>query len=265
MTQWKSKLGIAGVNGSGRRQGGDGDRGGGREDVSAFDAVARQKLKLGLFSYPVLQAADILVHGATHVPVGEDQVQHIEFARECAGNFNAVYSRHADGKDSGDILVEPIAVLSAARRVMSLTNPGVKMSKSAEDAGSRILLTDERDVIERKIRGALTDSIEGVSYDVENRPGVSNLVDILVYLAPEGGGLARGDLLDELRGVSLKGLKGRVVNEVDAKLAGIRERIRELLMGDGRVLDDVAEEGAAAARKSAEVTLDRVKNAVGLR
>lgn len=242
MTQWKSKLSLSQ-----------------EADLSPLDAVARQKLKLGLFSYPVLQAADILVHGATHVPVGEDQIQHIEFARECAGNFNAIYGGGGGGGE--DILVRPAAVLGTARRVMSLREPHVKMSKSAEDEGSRILLTDERGVIERKVRQALTDSIDGVSHDVANRPGVSNLVDILVYLAPRG--LSRENLLDELRGVSLKGLKVRVTNEVDGALSGIREKIKQLL-SDERVLRDIAEEGAVTARDSAVVSLDKAKKAVGL-
>lgn len=239
MTQWKSKLSSVDTN-----------------DVlsssTATDAITRQKLKLGLFAYPVLQAADILVHGATHVPVGEDQAQHIECARECAGGFNARWG--------GEVLVRPVAVFGKARRVMSLTQPAIKMSKSAREVGSRILLTDGREVIEKKFRTALTDSVDGVSYDVDARPGVSNLVDILTYVSGE----ERENVLGDLRGVSLKGLKERVAREVDSCLAPIRERIRELLDGDGRVVDEVAEEGAVRARESAEKTMKVVREAVGL-
>ena len=139
------------------------------EHTSSFDPSAKAKLKLGLFAYPVLQAADVLVHDATHVPVGEDQIQHIEFARECANNFNATY---------GDHLVKPIAILSPARRIRSLKDPTQKMSKSDDDPRSRILLSDSNEAIAAKIRHALTDSVGDISYDPQKRPGVSNLIDI---------------------------------------------------------------------------------------
>ena len=191
------------------------------------------------------------MHGATHVPVGEDQAQHIEFARECAGGFNVVCG--------SEVLVRPVAVLGRARRVMSLTQPVKKMSKSAGEEGSRILLTDKKEVIEKKFKTALTDSVAGVSYDVDARPGVSNLVDVLVYVS--GG--ERDDVLGDLRGVSLKALKERVAKEVDGCLAPIRERIGELLARE-RVVEEVAEEGAVRARESAEKTMRVVREAVGL-
>ncbi|KAI9661668.1 MAG: Tryptophan--tRNA ligase, mitochondrial [Bathelium mastoideum] len=154
MTQWKSKLDLP-------------------DNASPFDPTVKAKLKLGLFSYPVLQAADILVHRATHVPVGHDQSQHLEFARECANGFNHNYGR---------VLVAPDTLLSPAKRVMSLTEPHLKMSKSHANPKSRILITDGCEEIEKKIKGALTDSVSGISYDLVERPGVSNLLDIMFHL-----------------------------------------------------------------------------------
>ncbi|KAM0741139.1 hypothetical protein ACQRIT_003996 [Beauveria bassiana] len=123
MTQWKSKLKLT-------------------QSSHLGDGRVGNKLKLGLFSYPVLQAADILVHRATHVPVGHDQQQHIEFARECVTNFNHAYGPH---------LVYPDIIKSPVRRVMSLTEPSSKMSKSHPLERSRILLTDNADTIHAKV------------------------------------------------------------------------------------------------------------------
>lgn len=214
--------------------------------------------KLGLFSYPVLQAADILVHRATHVPVGEDQAQHLEFARECASTFNHVI---AGGKP---VLVPPGTLLSPARRVMSLTNPTKKMSKSDDNPKSRILITDGKDVIEKKLKSALTDSIEGVSYDPELRPGVSNLLELIFHMqaGEQGAPESVEDLASDCADLSMRALKERVALSVDKRLASIRERYEEL-MADTNTLEDVAEEGTVKASESAERTMRMVREAVG--
>lgn len=221
-------------------------------------STTEKEPKLGLFSYPVLQAADILVHRATHVPVGEDQAQHLEFARECAGSFN-----HAIGRT---VLVPPDTILSPARRVMSLTNPTKKMSKSDANPKSRILITDDHDQIAAKLRTAVTDSIDGVSYEPETRPGVSNLVEIMFHMG--GSELAPGapqncdELAKECEGLSMRALKERVTDVVDAGLAPVRERYYEL-MQDESALDEIKEEGAKKARESAERTMRMVRDAIG--
>ncbi|OJD38893.1 tryptophan-trna ligase [Diplodia corticola] len=217
---------------------------------------AEKEPKLGLFSYPVLQAADILVHRATHVPVGEDQAQHLEFARECAGSFNHAV---AHGRT---VLVPPGTILSPARRVMSLAAPTKKMSKSDPNPKSRILITDDRDAIAKKLRAAVTDSVDGVSYDPETRPGVSNLVEIMFHLGAGGDGVDCDGLARECEGLSMRALKERAVEVVDARLAPVRERYRELIL-DEAALDEVGEEGARKARESAERTMRMVRDAVG--
>lgn len=218
-----------------------------------------KNLKLGLFSYPVLQAADILVHRATHVPVGDDQSQHLEFARDCAGSFNA---HCAAGRSP--VLIAPDTLLSPARRVMSLVQPTKKMSKSDENPRSRILITDSRDDIVNKIRTALTDSVEGVTYEPEERPGVANLLEVMFHSAVEGEGGPGSveELAKECAGLSMRALKERAAEVVDGRLSGIRERYRELMQTEN-LLDDIAEEGARKARESAEATMKEVREVVG--
>lgn len=228
MTQWKSKMKL-------------------EDNAKPFDTP----LQLGLFSYPVLQAADILVHRATHVPVGEDQSQHLEFARNCANSFNTIY---------GKTLVEPETILSPAKRIMSLTEPTKKMSKSARNEKSRILITDDTEVIRKKVAKAITDSADEITFDPQNRPGMANLLQILFYAerrndSPEG--LAR-----ELQGSNKKAIKDRVVDALDTLLRPIRDRYDQL-MTDEKYLNQVAQQGASKANKSAEATMKLVREVVG--
>lgn len=239
MTQWKTKLSLP-------------------ENASPLDPTTKSPLKLGLFSYPVLQAADILVHRATHVPVGEDQAQHLEFARECATSFN---HHMAAGKD---ILVPPQTIVSPAKRIMSLTRPESKMSKSDSNPKSRILITDSREAIFSKVKGAVTDSIEGISYEPTTRPGVSNLLSILYHLN-NGNFSSLQDVGSECKDLSMRALKERVAEMVDATLSGIRDRYAEVMQRrGGAYLDEVAQSGAERARKSAERTMRDVREAIGL-
>ncbi|ORZ30603.1 Aminoacyl-tRNA synthetase [Catenaria anguillulae PL171] len=144
MTQWKAKAG------------------GGAAAVASEQGVP-PGLKMGLFSYPVLMAADILVYQATHIPVGDDQLQHLELARLIAKTFNSTYKT--------DLFPMPQAItLTSGKRIMSLTDPTSKMSKSAPSDSSRIHLTDSNDVIVKKIRRAVTDSAPTITFDTTNRP-----------------------------------------------------------------------------------------------
>ncbi|KAK1484055.1 tryptophanyl-tRNA synthetase [Colletotrichum cuscutae] len=223
-------------------------------DATILDEGAKASLKLGLFSYPVLQAADILVHRATHVPVGDDQRQHLEFARECVTNFNHNF---------GPLLVSPETITSPTRRVMSLQQPTQKMSKSARDPRSRILITDTPEEINVKIMSALTDSSNNVSYDPANRPGVSNLLEILSIFDVHARNPAQ--LADSFSHASLKDLKQAVSRAVVEGLGGIRERYMELLSVDeGRYLDAVEAKGASKARLNANETMALVREATGL-
>ncbi|KIW00704.1 tryptophan-tRNA ligase [Verruconis gallopava] len=229
MTQWKSKLAL-------------------EDNAKPFDTP----LQLGLFSYPVLQAADILVHRATHVPVGEDQCQHLEFARECAAAFNRAY---------GKVFVEPATVLSPAKRIMSLTNPTKKMSKSDLNEKSRILITDDSAIIKSKVNKAITDSEDAITFDPATRPGLSNLLQLLFYAEGRVNG-GPDELAKELQGASKRAIKERTSKAIDGLLRPVRERYEEIIQND-KYLEEVAEVGAEKARKSAAETMKLVKEAVG--
>ncbi|KAI1375763.1 tryptophanyl-tRNA synthetase [Hypoxylon crocopeplum] len=239
MTQWKSKLQM-------------------HNKAGELDDATMSKLKLGLFSYPVLQAADILVHRATHVPVGEDQRQHLEFARECATNFNHTFK---------DILIPPETMTTPSRRVMSLTNPANKMSKSTPNHRSRILITSTPEEIRTRVMGAVTDSLNAVTYDPELRPGVANLLELLSQCGLDDSPEARSpeQLAGQYAGQSLKDLKNDVADAVCRELRGVRERYDDFLhRKGGKWLDEIEAEGAEAARHNAEQTMKLVRHAVGL-
>ncbi|KAK4155199.1 hypothetical protein C8A00DRAFT_42164 [Chaetomidium leptoderma] len=200
------------------------------------------------------KAADILVHRATHVPVGEDQRQHLEFTRECATNFNHTYQT--------DHLVAPQTLISPSKRVMSLANPLQKMSKSDPAPRSRILITDSPEDIQKKINHAVTDSVGTVSYDREQRPGVANLIEILASVDPEGG-RTPAQLGEQMQGCKMAELKQAVTRAVCDELAEVRERYLYFL-SKRETLEDYSAQGVAKARSSAGETMDLVKQAMGL-
>ena len=146
---------------------------------------------------------------------------------------------------------------------MSLTEPTKKMSKSDPKPKSRILITDSREEIYGKLKTALTDSIEGVSYDRETRPGVSNLVD-LMYHFDESLAASPEDLANDLRDLNMRALKERVADTVDLGISDIRGRYKELISGAQKELIGHAEEGARRAEEIAESTMERVRNAMGI-
>ncbi|QQK45491.1 putative aspartic-type endopeptidase opsB [Penicillium digitatum] len=232
MTQWKSKLQLP-------------------DDATLDDSTARAQLRLGLFSYPVLQAADILVHRATHVPVGEDQRQHLEFARYTANSFNHLY---------GPIFPIPEALISPAKRVMSLKEPTSKMSKSHADEKSRIILNDSPAEIRKKVKVALTDSEASITYDPTRRPGVSNLIEILSHLE----GVSCEDIAADFHTASLRSLKEHVADRIAYHLQEIRDRYDTIMEDQTGYLESVAEEGAEAARANSRVTMQQIRDAMGL-
>ncbi|QSZ34836.1 hypothetical protein DSL72_007695 [Monilinia vaccinii-corymbosi] len=235
MTQWKSKLSL-------------------EDDASPFDGGNKSKLKLGLFSYPVLQAADILVHRATHVPVGQDQIQHLEFARECVTNFNHAYGPH---------LISPQTILSPTKRIMSLQTPTQKMSKSHSPL-SRILLTDTPDIVTKKISSALTDSYNNVSYSQSKRPGVANLLTLWSSFDTQVPKRSANQIAEEcrLKDVGLKDLKRETANAINTGLEGIRKGYERVLRDEGYV-EEVARKGGIRARENAEETMVKVREAIG--
>ncbi|KAF7791059.1 hypothetical protein EIP86_002019 [Pleurotus ostreatoroseus] len=208
-------------------------------------------LNAGLFTYPVLQAADILLYKATHVPVGEDQKQHLELARDIAETFNRTFN---------SLFPLPAYVATPTRRVLSLKDPSSKMSKSSPDLSSRILLTDTDAQINKKIRGAVTDSISGVTYDPVNRPGTSNLLTILAACTGEEDAAVVAQRYEN------KGhgeLKADVAEAVIAFMSKPRSEF-ERLRGENAYLTEVAHEGFVKAVNVSRVTMLEVKRLVGL-
>ena len=202
----------------------------------------------GLFTYPVLQAADIVLYDTDVVPVGDDQRQHIELTRDITQRFNARY---------GEVLVVPEhRIPPAGARVMDLQEPTRKMSKSAGEAPGTIWLLDEPEVVRRKIRRAVTDSEAEVRFDREAKPGVSNLLEIL--------GAATGrNPQDVAAGYDRYGeLKNDCAEAVVELLAPIRRRFAELSADPGQTRAALAA-GAETAGEIAAATMARVRQAMG--
>ncbi|XP_034549420.1 tryptophan--tRNA ligase, mitochondrial [Notolabrus celidotus] len=204
---------------------------------------------VGLYTYPVLQAADILLYQSTHVPVGEDQVQHLELAQDLARIFNNRY---------GEMFPEPAALLSSTRKVKSLRDPSAKMSKSDPQNMATITITDSPDDIALKIRRAITDFTSEVSYDPESRPGVSNLVTIHAAMAM----ISTEEAVLQAQGLDTAGYKTLVTDAVIQRLTPIREEI-ERLRGDRAHLEGVLDQGTRRAKELAAPVLREVRQRVG--
>jgi len=214
------------------------------------DKVARGlPASVGLYTYPVLMAADILLYRANLVPVGDDQKQHLEMTRDLAERFNNRYE---------DIFPIPDPLIpQTTARVMSLTDPTAKMSKSDENPKSRINILDSPDAIRKKIRSAVTDSEPTVRYDLEEKQGISNLLDIMSGCT----GRSVHDLVAEFESTGYGVFKDAVADAVAAELAPFRSHYPEL--ADAEVAR-VLQKGALAARQRAEVCQAEVREAVGL-
>lgn len=153
---------------------------------------------------------------------------------------------------------------ATGKRVMALDRPTLKMSKSHPNPKSRIILTDSREDIGKKLRVALTDSIDGVSYDPVARPGVSNLIEIAFNLQSHSRDTLLTEYAQGLEGLSLKALKEHVAEVVDTHVAPIRERFVSIMRGNGKELGDAAQLGADKANASAAATMKLVRDAVGI-
>ncbi|TVQ35544.1 MAG: tryptophan--tRNA ligase [Geminicoccaceae bacterium] len=211
----------------------------------------RENAPLGLFAYPVLQAADILAYKATHVPVGEDQKQHLELSRDIAGAFNRKFV--ADYFP----IPEPL-ILGEATRVMSLRDGTKKMSKSDPSDMSRINLTDDADAIALKFQKAKSDALSGLSVDPENRPEATNLLTIYAALSDR----RVADVAEEFAGASFSEFKRLLADLAVATLTPIAAEMRRLL-ADPSHLDAVLASGAERAQAMAAPILDEVRDAVG--
>ncbi|MBI1308403.1 MAG: tryptophan--tRNA ligase [Proteobacteria bacterium] len=208
-----------------------------------------QNINVGLFDYPVLMAADILLYNATEVPVGEDQTQHVELARDIATRFNNLY---------GPTVTVPKAIIpKAAARVKDLQDPTRKMSKSLGGKGT-LFLTDSPAEAAKKIKSSVTDSLAQITYDPENQPGVANLLEILAALTHR----TPQEAAKEFKGQQYGALKSAVAEAVVQCLEPLQDRYNGL-MADKAELQNILRKGAEKARAVAGPTLARVMDKVG--
>ncbi|PWN25107.1 tryptophanyl-tRNA synthetase [Jaminaea rosea] len=253
MTTWKGK--VAALN-----EGSSKDEG--------ADLGEEAHLPFGLFAYPVLQAADILLYGATHVPVGQDQAQHLELARELAQTWNR---RFSPTRLDFSLRVPQTLFTPTMARVLSLRDPTVKMSKSSPDAGGRILLDDGPKEVEKKVKRAVTDDERSMSFEVERRPGVANLLGIIAALESlrAGSEVRPESVADRLNtqhasgepgAKMLKDLAGATIVETLEPIRQQYERLRQ----DRGYLAEVASRGRDEAREVASKTMLKVRAAMGI-
>ena len=227
------------------------------------DKGSKGDVSVGLFNYPVLMAADILLYGATYVPVGDDQTQHLEFTRDIAERMNRKF---------GDLFIVPKLVIQQHQffgkdqglRIKDLVNPAKKMSKSDESGKGIIFLSDDPKSAHKKIMSATTDSIGKVQYDKENQPGISNLLEILTLVRQDAGReVTLEQTANEYFGMDRYGdFKRIVADEVAEFLENFQNRL-------AAVDEQAIEEKLASSEKDMNVvaneTLYRVQKAVGLR
>jgi tryptophanyl-tRNA synthetase len=222
----------------------------------------RENVSVGLYAYPNLMAADILVYRATHVPVGEDQKQHLELSRDIAMKFNNDYAPSIDAHGYGNAffpLPEPI-IQGPATRVMSLRDGSKKMSKSEPSDYSRINLTDDADAIAQKIRKAKTDPepLPSEEKGLEPRPEADNLVGIYAALA----GTSKAAVLSKFGNAQFSTFKAALVDLAVAKLGPIGAEMKKLVQ-DPVYIDSVLADGSARASAIAAETMKAVKDIVG--
>ncbi|KAM0792468.1 hypothetical protein ACM66B_005143 [Microbotryomycetes sp. NB124-2] len=242
MTSWKSKLATL-------------------RNANSEEEVDESMLQLGLLAYPVLQAADILLYNTTHVPVGHDQSQHLELARDLAITFNRAYpGRRRDGKGKGKGVFQiPDVMLTTHPRIQSLRNPLQKMSKSAPNPSSKILLTDTPKQIHSKIKSAVTDSTRGVTYDPEARPGVAALLQI--YSGYTGQPVE--DIARQFSGSSgIPDMKENLAQVIETSLRSFRQEFARIRTETG-FLAQKEQEGTDKARQAAQETMRRVREVAG--
>lgn len=209
----------------------------------------KENFTAGLFTYPVLMASDIIIYDADYVPVGVDQKQHVEIARDIAGRFNNKY---------GNTFVVPEPIISSTgTKIMDLVDPTKKMSKSSENQNGVIRLLDAPEVIRKKIMRATTDSEMEVRYDEENKPGISNLINIYASLT----GKEIKDIEEEFVGSNYGTFKNAVADVVVSEIEKIQARYNDYINGDE--IDEILRNGANKTRMYAKAKYEAVKNKIG--
>ena len=222
----------------------------------------KENASVGLFAYPNLMAADILAYRATHVPVGEDQKQHLELTRDIAQKFNNDFAASIERLGYGDAffpLPEPI-IQGPATRVMSLRDGSKKMSKSDPSDYSRINLSDDADQIAQKIRKAKTDpdALPSENAGLSGRPEAENLVGVFAALQ----GVTKDDVLKQFGGQNFSSFKSALVDLAVAKLGPVGSEMKRL-QADHAYIDDVLRKGADRAREIASHNMTAVKDILG--
>lgn len=227
-----------------------------------------ESVGVGLFTYPVLMAADILLYQAEEIPVGEDQRQHLELARDICRRFHDQFCKgnqykkrcKAAGVPSRPVFVEPTPlIVKEGARVMSLTDGTSKMSKSDPNDASRINVLDTPDIIRKKVKTCKTDAVQGIEWDNPDRPEATNLLNIYFAVQPER---TREDIAEEVKDLSWGEFKPLLADAIVNHLEPIRTRYDEI-MQDETYLDEVLRDGAEAADAIASETLRRAKIAMG--
>ncbi|KAF9116963.1 Tryptophan--tRNA ligase, mitochondrial [Mortierella sp. AM989] len=234
MTQWKSKMGIT------------------KGAQSLEDVEATKGLQLGLFAYPVLMAADVLLYKATKIPVGEDQIQHLELARDIAQTFNNIVKK--------PFFPLPRPLITETKRVMSLRDPTNKMSKSDPSDQTRINLVDTPNAISSKIKRAVTDGVRGITYDQAERPAVANLVEIYAGMKR----VSVEDVVREHADSSTAAFKEALADVLITSLKPIQDEMARLDKEDA-YLQSVLDHGAARAAEIARPNLLEAQKLLGLR
>lgn len=217
------------------------------------DKMAKEEKNLsgGLYTYPSLMAADILLYDADYVPVGDDQKQHVELARDIAERMNNRY---------GELFTVPEPVIAkVGARIMSLNDPSKKMSKSENNEKGCIYLLDDVKKARKKIMSAVTDSVGVVHYDPENQPGIANLMQILSSLSNDR---PFEDIEQEFTGKGYGDFKRAVADCVCAKLEEIQSKYNEVINSD--ILEKTLREGAEKANRIAEEKVAKVQRAIGM-
>jgi len=208
-------------------------------------------INAGLFTYPALMAADILLYNAHLVPVGGDQKQHVELTRDIAERFNKAY---------GETFVVPKPYITkSSGKIMGLQDPTKKMSKSSENINDVIFLDDSPEVIMKKFKKSVTDSENIVRYDAEDKPGITNLMNILSSVT----GKSNEEIESEFEGKGYGDFKVAVAEAVISKLEPIQAKFSELL-NNPEYLEEVYTKGADRARELASKTLREVKDKIGI-
>jgi tryptophanyl-tRNA synthetase len=222
-----------------------------KDKAAREGAGGQESVSVGLFDYPVLMAADILAYDTTKVPVGDDQRQHLELARDVAIRFN-----HRFGPT---VVVPEAAIPPTAARVMDLQDPATKMSTSAVSQEGVLRLLDDPKTIEKRVKRAVTDSDTDIRYDPEAKPGVSNLLQILAAVTEQPVESVAGDFAGQGYGA----LKGAVAEAVVELVRPLQERYAALEQDPAEV-SRILEVGAERAEGIAEIVLGRVRTATGL-